>query len=75
MPDENYRNPAREAKHQRDLLKDYFNHVGALAGRRTGSEMCQPNTLGSEEAGIYQSFSGLPNYSKVSYLSWCCSNF
>ena len=24
----NFRNPSREAKHQRDLLKDYFNHVG-----------------------------------------------
>ena len=30
---ENFRNPLREAKHQRDLLKDYFNHVGALAGQ------------------------------------------
>ena len=30
---ENLRNPLREAKHQRDLLKDYFNHVGALAGQ------------------------------------------
>ena len=30
---ENLRNPSREAKHQRDLLKDYFNHVGALAGQ------------------------------------------
>ena len=29
---DNLRNPSREAKHQRDLLKDYFNHVGALAG-------------------------------------------
>ena len=28
---ENLRNPSREAKHQQDLLKDYFNHVGALA--------------------------------------------
>ena len=26
---ENFRNPSREAKHQQDLLKDYFNHVGA----------------------------------------------
>ena len=33
VPDDNYRNPLREAKHQRDLLKDYFNHVGALAGQ------------------------------------------
>ena len=30
---ENLRNPSREAKHQRDLLKDYFNHLGALAGQ------------------------------------------
>ena len=29
----NFRNPLREVKHQRDLLKDYFNHVGALAGQ------------------------------------------
>ena len=30
---ENFRNPSREAKRQRDPLKDYFNHVGALAGQ------------------------------------------
>ena len=30
---ENLRNPSREAKHQRDLLKGYFNHLGALAGQ------------------------------------------
>ena len=33
VPNENYRNPLREAKHQRKLLKDYFNHVGTLAGQ------------------------------------------
>ena len=33
VPDDNYRNPLREAKHQQDLLKDYFNHLGALAGQ------------------------------------------
>ena len=33
MPDENYRNPLREAKHQLEVLKDYFNHIGALAGQ------------------------------------------
>ena len=32
VPEDNYRNPLREAKHQRDLLKDYFNDLGALAG-------------------------------------------
>ena len=30
---ENLRNPSREAKHQQDLLNDYFNHVLALAGQ------------------------------------------
>ena len=30
--DENVRNPSREVKY-RDLLKDYFNHVGSLAGQ------------------------------------------
>ena len=29
----NFRNPSTEDKHRRDLLKDYFNHVGALAGQ------------------------------------------
>ena len=28
----NFRNPSIEAKDQRDLPKDYFNHVGVLAG-------------------------------------------
>ena len=32
-------------------------------------------TRGIEEAGIYQSFSGQPSYSKNVHLSWCCSNF
>ena len=31
--DEKCRNPSRVAKHQRDLLKDYFNHEGALPGQ------------------------------------------
>ena len=31
--DENVRNPSREAKCQRNLLKDYFNNFGALAGQ------------------------------------------
>ena len=32
-PNENFRNPSREAKHQQDLLNDYFSHLGALAGQ------------------------------------------
>ena len=60
VPNENYRNPSREASHPRKLLKDYISHMGALAWQEDRSEMCQPTTLGAE-AGIYQSFSGLPN--------------
>ena len=33
VPDDNYRNPLRESKHQKKLLNDYFNHVGSLAGQ------------------------------------------
>ena len=33
VPDDNYRNHFREAKHKRDLLKNYFNHMGALTGQ------------------------------------------
>ena len=56
VPNDNYRNPSTDAKHQRELLKDYCNQVGDWLGRMTGSEMCQPDTLGPEEADIYQSF-------------------
>ena len=31
LPDENHRNLPREAQHQKDLLKDYLNNIGALA--------------------------------------------
>ena len=34
VPNENYRNPLREAKHQQELLKDYISQVGALAGHK-----------------------------------------
>ena len=33
LPNENYKNLSREAKHQQDLLKDYFNHMLTLAGQ------------------------------------------
>ena len=33
VPNDNYRNPSRLAKHQQDLLKDYLDHIGALAGQ------------------------------------------
>ena len=74
VPNENYRNPSRDARNQQELLKDTSITWGHWLGRRTGSEMCQPTTLGTE-AVIYQSFSGLTNYSKNFYLSWCCSIF
>ena len=32
--DENVRNPSREAKHQQNLLKDYFSNLGALTGKK-----------------------------------------
>ena len=34
MPNDNYRNPSREVKQQQELLKDCFNHMGALAGQK-----------------------------------------
>ena len=33
VPHENHSNPSRKAKHQRDLGKAYFDHVGALSGQ------------------------------------------
>ena len=33
VPDKNHRNPLTEAKHQRELLKDFFNQVGAFTGQ------------------------------------------
>ena len=30
VPDDNYKNPLRKAKHQRHLLQDYFNHMGDI---------------------------------------------
>ena len=33
VPDDNYRNPLKEAKHQQELQKDYFNHLGESAGQ------------------------------------------
>ena len=35
-PNENFRNPSSEAKHQRDLLKDFFNNALGLPGKREG---------------------------------------
>ena len=71
MPDDNYRNPLRETKYQRDLLKDCFNTVGALVGQEDRiSDGSYPG--GRQVFHLYQSFLGLPNYSKNYYLSWCC---
>ena len=48
-------------------LKDDFNNLRTLLGRRTISEMRA--TVVTEEAGIYKSFLELPNYSKKFYFS------
>ena len=34
VPNNNYRKPFKEAKHQRELLEDYFSHMGTLAGKK-----------------------------------------
>ena len=74
VPDDNYRKLLKEVKHQQDLLKIISIIFVHWLVMRTESDMGA--TLGTEEANIYQSFSGLPNYSKnFYYLSWCCSNF
>ena len=59
-PNENFRNPSREVEHQRDLLKDCFNnlHRVALGGQ----------DLRRLQDVIYQSFSGLTNFSKNFYI-------
>ena len=66
---DNFWNLSREAKHQLDPLKDGASIILVhWLGRWTGSEKGQITTLGTE-AGIYQFYSGLPNYSKSFYLS------
>ena len=78
VTNENYRNPLREAKHQRELLKCYFNYVGALAGQEDRFWDVNRPSWGQKLASIspfldfYQSFLGLTNYSKNFYFSWCC---
>ena len=59
---DNFINPSREAKHQRYLLKDYFNNLRALAGQDL-------RRLRREQAVIYQSFLGLPKYSYNFYIN------
>ena len=72
VPNDNYRN-----LRGRPNIDNYFNHMRHWLARRTGSQMCQPTAgiYGSPFQDYYQTFSGLPNYSKNFYLSWCCSNF
>ena len=57
------RNPAREAKRQRDYLKDYFNNEGAVAWKVERIELLlQQSVLFRTKK---QSFSGLPNIPKT----------
>ena len=53
MPYDNYRNPSKEAKYQRELMLITSIILMHWLGRITGYEMCQPTTLGL--AGIYHS--------------------
>ena len=43
VPDENCWNQPREAKHQLNLLREYFDHIGALAGQESISDMTRTN--------------------------------
>ena len=40
VPVDNHMNPLGKAKHQRHLLKDYFNHMGAVAGQEDSQNLC-----------------------------------
>ena len=63
VPNDNYRNLSREAKHPRELLKDYINHIRPLTGK----------------AGINRSFSGVPIHLLIFFVfggkllcaGWC----
>ena len=43
--DENVGNPSRKAKCQRNLLKDYFNNLGALAGEKIEFQKTEGRSL------------------------------
>ena len=58
VQNENYRNPSRKPNINKNYSRTTLITWGHWLGRRTGSNMRQPTTLGAE-AGIYQSFSGL----------------
>ena len=73
VPNENYMNPSREAKHQQELLKDYFNHGISWVGRQdlrcVIQQPCGQNLVSvSPFQDHCQSFSELRNYSKNFYL-------
>ena len=72
VSNENYKNSLKEAKHQQEPLKVTWGH---WLGRSTGFETTEANIYQSLFQDYCQSFSGIPNYSKNFYLSWCCSNF
>ena len=71
-PDDNYRNPSREAKHQQELLKTASITCKHWLGKSTESEMCNQVPRVQKNLASISPFSGLPNYSKNFYLSWCC---
>ena len=69
MPDETTGTLPRRQSFSETYWKNLSFTLMHWLGRRTGSEMWRGNILRIEEAGIYQFFSGLPNYSKNFYKS------
>ena len=49
----NFRNPSREGKHQRYLLKDYFNHVGAEIKKTEKRTCCRLSVIYSNNSRTF----------------------
>ena len=60
VPYENYRNPSMEAKHQQELLKDYFNHVEVLAGQENRISDVSTNNPGVRSWHLISRFQDYP---------------
>ena len=81
VPNENYRNLLRDAKHQRTTER-LIQSCGGIGWAGGQDQRCVNQQLWRQKMvsispfqDYYESFSGLPNYSKNFYLCWCCSNF
>ena len=67
VPHDNYRNPLREAKHKQDLLKDYFNHLAALAGQEDRIWRYPGDRKSWHLAALFMA----TRLFQELYLSWC----